>query len=56
MLHLVFYARIASEKKAFDITDVINALCDKLVERHPHIYGDVIAEDEIAVKANWEKK
>ncbi|HMP98128.1 MAG TPA: nucleoside triphosphate pyrophosphohydrolase [Cyclobacteriaceae bacterium] len=55
MLHLVFYARIASEKKAFDIADVMHALCDKLVERHPHIYGDVIAEDEQTVKANWEK-
>jgi MazG family protein len=54
-LHLVFYARIASEKKAFDITDVLNSLCDKLVERHPHIYGDVVAEDEQTVKANWEK-
>jgi len=55
MLHLVFYARIASEKKAFDITDVMTAICDKLVERHPHIYGDAVAEDENAVKANWEK-
>lgn len=55
LLHLIFYARIASEKKAFDITDVITALCDKLVERHPHIYGDVIANDEETVKANWEK-
>lgn len=55
MLHLVFYARIASEKKAFDITDVMTAICDKLVERHPHIYGDVVAEDDTAVKANWEK-
>lgn len=55
MLHLVFYARIASEMKAFDIADVMNALCDKLVERHPHIYGDVVANDEGTVKANWEK-
>jgi XTP/dITP diphosphohydrolase len=55
MLHLVFYARIASEKKAFDIADVINSLCDKLIERHPHVYGDVVAEDEATVKANWEK-
>jgi MazG family protein len=55
MLHNVFYARIASEQKAFDIADVLNAICDKLVERHPHIYSDVIAEDEQTVKANWEK-
>jgi len=55
MLHLVFYARIASEKHAFHIGDVINALCDKLIERHPHIYSDVIANDEETVKANWEK-
>jgi len=55
LLHLVFYARIASETKAFDITDVINSLCEKLIVRHPHIYGDVIAEDEETVKTNWEK-
>src|ERR671912_2471860 len=55
MLHMVFYARIASEKKAFDITDVLNSICDKLIERHPHIYGDVVANDEETVKANWEK-
>lgn len=55
MLHLVFYSRIASEVKAFDIADVIHALCDKLIERHPHIYGDVEAHDEDTVKANWEK-
>jgi XTP/dITP diphosphohydrolase len=55
MLHMVFYSKIASEQKAFDITDVLNAICDKLVHRHPHIYGDVVAEDEATVKANWEK-
>lgn len=55
MLHLVFYSKIASEKKAFDITDVLNGICDKLVHRHPHIYGDVEADDEEAVKKNWEK-
>jgi XTP/dITP diphosphohydrolase len=55
MLHLVFYARIASEQKRFDMADVIHSLCDKLVERHPHIYGDVIANDEETVKSNWEK-
>jgi MazG family protein len=55
MLHMVFYARIASETKAFDVADVLNSICDKLIERHPHIYGDVIANDEETVKANWEK-
>lgn len=54
-LHLVFYARIASEQQAFDVTDVLNAICDKLVHRHPHIYGDVTVADEEEVKANWEK-
>ena len=55
MLHLVFYARIASETQAFDIADVLNAICDKLIQRHPHVYGDVVADDEDTVKANWEK-
>ena len=55
ILHLVFYSKIASEQKAFDITDVLTAICDKLVYRHPHIYGDVEATDEATVKANWEK-
>lgn len=55
LLHIVFYARIGSEKKAFDITDVINSLCDKLIHRHPHIYGDVQVADEEEVKQNWEK-
>jgi XTP/dITP diphosphohydrolase len=55
MLHLVFYSRIASEVKAFDITDVLNGICDKLIERHPHVYGDVVANDEETVKNNWEK-
>lgn len=55
MLHLVFYARIASEQKAFDVADVLNSICDKLIERHPHIYSDVVANDEETVKANWEK-
>ncbi|MEQ9413817.1 MAG: nucleoside triphosphate pyrophosphohydrolase [Cyclobacteriaceae bacterium] len=55
MLHNVFYARIASEKKAFDMADVLHSICDKLVERHPHVYGDTIAENEEVVKANWEK-
>ena len=55
MLHLVFYAKIGSETNAFDITDVINTICDKLIHRHPHIYGDVNVADEEEVKANWEK-
>jgi MazG family protein len=55
MLHIVFYARIASELDQFDISNVIDALCEKLIQRHPHIYGDVIAEDEEAVKKNWEQ-
>ena len=55
MLHLVFYSRIGSEKKSFDVADVLNQVCDKLINRHPHIYGDVNAEDEETVKANWEK-
>lgn len=55
MLHMVFYARIGSEKKSFDIADVLNQVCDKLIRRHPHIYGDVDADDEEKVKENWEK-
>lgn len=54
-LHIVFYARIASETGAFDISDVLNGICDKLIDRHPHIYGDVKVKDEEEVKANWEK-
>lgn len=55
MLHLVFYAKIASETKDFDITDVLNSICEKLINRHPHIYGDTKADTEEAVKQNWEK-
>jgi len=55
MLHLVFYSRIGSEKNAFDMADVLNSICDKLIHRHPHIYGDEKAEDEETVKKNWEK-
>lgn len=55
LLHIVFYARIASETKDFDIADVLNSLCDKLIHRHPHIYGDVKVENEEQVKENWEK-
>lgn len=55
MLHNVFYARIASELGEFDIADVLNSICDKLIERHPHVYSDVVAHDEKTVKENWEK-
>ena len=55
MLHMVFYSRIASETNDFDIADVLNGICDKLIHRHPHIYGDVDAKDEKQVKENWEK-
>lgn len=54
LLHIVFYARIASETQQFDIADVLNSLCEKLITRHPHIYGDVKAETEEEVKSNWE--
>lgn len=55
LLHIVFYAKIGSEKKAFDIGDVANSICEKLITRHPHIYGDVEVADEEEVKRNWEK-
>ncbi len=55
LLHMVFYARIGKEKGAFDITEVLNSICEKLIRRHPHIYGDVQVKDEEEVKANWEK-
>ena len=55
LLHIVFYARIAGETGDFDIADVCNALCEKLIFRHPHIYGDVKVENEEQVKENWEK-
>lgn len=55
LLHIVFYAKIGSEESQFDITTIIDALCEKLIRRHPHIYGDVIAEDEEKVKQNWER-
>ncbi len=54
-LHLVFYAKIGEEKKAFDVADVLNSICEKLIHRHPHIYGDVKVQDEDEVKANWER-
>lgn len=55
LLHIVFYAKIGSEKQAFDIEDVCNGICEKLIARHPHIYGDVKVENEEDVKKNWEK-
>ncbi|NRA48382.1 MAG: nucleoside triphosphate pyrophosphohydrolase [Phaeodactylibacter sp.] len=55
LLHMVFYAKIADEKGAFDIADALNAVCEKLIKRHPHIYGDVKADDEETVKKNWEQ-
>ena len=55
LLHIVFYAKIGSETKDFDIADVANSICDKLIYRHPHIYGDVVVANEEEVKQNWEK-
>lgn len=55
MMHLVFYAKIAEEQKAFDITDVLNSVCEKLISRHPHIYGDIDVANEEDVKRNWEQ-
>ena len=55
MLHIVFYAKIGSEKKAFDIGDVANSISDKLISRHPHIYGNVKVDNEEDVKRNWEQ-
>ncbi len=54
-LHLVFYSKIGDELGAFDVADVLNGICEKLIHRHPHIYGDVKVEDEEEVKRNWEK-
>jgi len=54
LLHIVFYAKIGSETDDFDMADVITSICDKLVHRHPHIYGDVVVADEEEVKRNWE--
>ena len=55
LLHIIFYSKIGSEQKAFDIADVANAISEKLIDRHPHIYGDVEVKDEVDVKKNWEK-
>lgn len=54
LLHIVFYSKIGSEKKSFDIADVANGICEKLISRHPHIYGDVEVDNEEDVKKNWE--
>lgn len=55
MLHIVFYSKIGSEMSKFDITDVLNGICEKLIRRHPHIFGDAVAETAEDVKVNWEK-
>lgn len=55
LLHMVFYAKIADEKGAFDISDALHTVCDKLVKRHPHIYGNIKVNGEEEVKKNWER-
>ena len=55
LLHIVFYSKIGSETNTFDIADVCNEICEKLIHRHPHIYSDVVVEGEEEVKRNWEK-
>jgi XTP/dITP diphosphohydrolase len=55
MLHLIFYSKIGEEQGAFNMAEVIHAQCDKLIHRHPHIYGDVVVADEDEVKRNWEQ-
>ena len=55
LLHLVFYAKIGTEQNQFTLEEVINGVCEKLIFRHPHIYGDVVVKDEEDVKRNWEK-
>lgn len=55
LLHIVFYSKIGSESNAFDIADVCHSICDKLIDRHPHIYGEVKVENEDDVKRNWEQ-
>ncbi|MBO4654038.1 MAG: nucleoside triphosphate pyrophosphohydrolase [Bacteroidales bacterium] len=55
MLHLVFYSKIADEQNLFNITDVLNGICEKLIRRHPHIFGDTSVKDDEDVKMNWEK-
>src|ERR1700710_1503453 len=55
LLHIVFYAKIGNEKNQFSLQEVIDGICEKLIHRHPHIYGDVTVKDEEEVKQNWEK-
>ncbi len=55
LMHILFYAKIAKDEQLFNFTDVLNAICEKLIRRHPHIYGDAVADDAEAVKQNWEK-
>ncbi|WP_236975918.1 nucleoside triphosphate pyrophosphohydrolase [Membranihabitans maritimus] len=55
LLHIVFYSKIGAEKKAFTIEDVLNSICEKLIHRHPHIYGDTVVNDDNDVKQNWEQ-
>jgi MazG family protein len=55
LLHILFYAKIGTEEKQFELKDVIDGICEKLIFRHPHIYGDVTVVDEEDVKRNWEK-
>jgi MazG family protein len=55
MLHMVFYGKIGSEKGAFTVASALNGVCEKLISRHPHIYGDVVVNDEEDVKRNWEQ-
>tara|TARA_B100001027_G_scaffold202248_1_gene162868 strand:- start:216 stop:989 length:774 start_codon:yes stop_codon:yes gene_type:complete len=55
LLHIIFYSKIASETSDFNITDVIDGICEKLINRHPHIYGDVNVKDDVEVRGNWEK-
>ena len=55
LLHMVFYSKIAEEQEAFDIADALNAICEKLIRRHPHIYGDLDVKNEEEVKKNWEQ-
>ena len=55
LMHIIFYSRIATETDDFDIADVIDGVCDKLVHRHPHIYGNIEVKDEKDVKKNWER-
>lgn len=55
MLHLLFYAKIGTEQNRFTLPEAINSVCDKLIHRHPHIYGDIKVNDEEDVKRNWEQ-